>query len=372
MPPVRYSAHDFPPPTIDWKRLAHLLGPASAALARYDSLLEVLPNPTILLAPMTTQEAVLSSRIEGTQATMGDVLAFEAGVKDPKRTAKQTEDIFEVINYRRAMHQALEMLKELPLCQRILREAHRVLLEGVRGQSKRPGEYRKDQNWIGLPNCDIADAHFIPADAEQLPAAMDAWEAFIHAEYNDRLVQLALLHVEFEAIHPFGDGNGRLGRMLVPLFLFEKRQLSQPIFYISAYFEAHRDAYYERLRAVTRNGDWMGWCEFFLLAIIQQAEENLDKARRIFRLYQNMSDIVRDATHSQYAQPTVEFLFRTPFFKISDFSSLTDVPEHTARRILAALRDQGLFREIVPARGRIPAIFAFRELLNIAEGYDAF
>ncbi len=365
MPPVHYQAGAFPPQEMRWEELIPLLGPASAAVARYDGVLAAIPNADVLLSPLVTQEAVLSSRIEGTQATMGEVLEFEAGASEKELSAERREDIREVLNYRRAMRVAEEMLRELPLCLRVVREVHRTLLDGVRGQDKSPGELRRIPNWIGPPGCPIEQARFVPISAEKLPEAMATWERYIHEDAPDRLVQLALLHAEFEALHPFLDGNGRLGRMLIPLF-------RQPRFYMSAYLEANRDAYYEHLLAVSRDGDWTGWCRFFLERVRQQAEENLGKAQAILDLYEEIKPRVVGWTHSQYAIHALDWIFSRPIFKSTDFTSSAGIPAPTARRMLGVFRKQGLVRDLAPGRGRRAATLAFPRLLNIAEGQGIF
>src|SRR5690554_4921532 len=235
---VHYHLGDFPPAELDWPQLIPLLGPASAAVARYDGTLAAVPNASVLLSPLTTQEAVLSSRIEGTQATMGEVLQYEAqGENDTAEFAPDRKaDIQEVLNYRAAIRHAESMLKTFPLSQRVIRETHEVLMSGVRGTNKSPGEYRKIPNWIGPHGCTIDSARFVPISADKLPDGMSALEKYIHAEEPDMLVQLAVLHAEFEALHPFLDGNGRLGRMLVPLFLWQRSLIKAPMFYISAFF----------------------------------------------------------------------------------------------------------------------------------------
>lgn len=368
---TRYHDGDFPPEDrIDWSAVIPLIGPAVAAVARYDGTLSAIPNPHVLLSPLTTQEAVLSSRIEGTEATMSEVLEFEAGreAESPERR----DDIQEVINYRRAMGRAEQMLQDLPLCQRVVREAHRVLLAGVRGEGKSPGEYRRIPNWIGPPGCTMEEATFVPISAENLPAAMSAWERYIHDDVPDRLVQLAVVHAEFEALHPFLDGNGRLGRMLVPLFLSEYDLISRPMFYISAYFEARRDEYYEGLLAVSRDGEWTGWCRFFLKAVRAQAEENLAKARGILELYEKMKGQVADATRSQYASRVLDWIFEYPVFNSAPFSTHAGIPARTARRLLAKLVDHGVLRVVQPSNGRRGTILVFPDLLNVAEGRDVF
>jgi len=369
---VAYHKGRFPPETLDWPQLLPLIGPANAAVARYEGVLHGIPNPNVLLSPLTTQEAVLSSRIEGTQATIGEVLEFEAeGEPGDESTAKKA-DIHEVLNYRAALAEASRLLEELPLSQRLIRLTHARLMQGVRGQGKAPGDYRRIPNWIGPEGCTIEQARFIPCSAEALPDAMSAWEAYIHAPAPDAMIQLAVLHAEFEAIHPFLDGNGRLGRLIIPLFLKSKGLLSAPNFYLSEYLEAHRDEYYDRLLAVSRDGDWTGWCGFFLRAIIEQAGTNQAKAQAIHALYTARKDWMVDATRSQYGVRALDWFFSRPIFVASDFVAQADIPEPTAKRILRLVRDNGLLREIRPSSGRRPAVLAFPDLLNICEGRAAF
>ncbi|MGQ0446716.1 MAG: Fic family protein [Beijerinckiaceae bacterium] len=224
---VSYHDGRFPPRELDWPRLLPLIGPANAAIARYDGVLHGVPNPNILLSPLSVQEAVLSSRIEGTQTTLGEVLEFEAEGELFDESTPKKADIHEVLNYRAALNEAIRLLNELPLSQRLIRGAHKVLMQGVRGHNKSPGEYRRIPNWIGPEGSTIERARFVPCGADRLPQAMDEWERYLHAAAPDRLVQLAIVHAEFEAIHPFLDGNGRLGRLLVPLFLFSQGLLSR-------------------------------------------------------------------------------------------------------------------------------------------------
>ncbi len=366
--PVRYHYDRFPPTEVDWAYLIPLIGPASAALARYDGTLSAIPNAAVLLSPLSTQEAVLSSKIEGTQATMGEVLEFEAEADSKELSRDKEADINEVLNYRKGMWHATRLLEELPLCQRVIKGAHEILLQGVRGQGKAPGKYRKIPNWIGPPGCTIDDAKFIPISADKLVAAMGKWEKYIHGDYPDALVQLAILHAEFEALHPFLDGNGRLGRMCVPLFLYKAGLIQSPMFYISAYFERHRDEYYERLLAISRDDDWTGWCAFFLKAITVQALENQEKASQILSLYEEKKNEIIDLTRSQYAIHALDFIFSRPIFKSTDFNGIEEIPTPTAKRILTMLRNGGLFTVLREHSGRTAAIYAFTELINVAEG----
>lgn len=370
MPAVHYHNGRFPPPTLDWPQLIPLLGPAAAAVARYDGMLAAVPNPAVLLSPLTTQEAVLSSRIEGTQATMGEVLEFEAG--EEAATPERREDIHEVLNYRAAMREAERLLAELPLSQRVIRDMHRVLLAGVRGQNKAPGDYRRIPNWIGPPGCAKEEARFVPIGADRLPDGMSAWERYAQEGAPDRLVQLAILHAEFEALHPFLDGNGRLGRMLVPLFLWQRGLIRRPMFYISGWLEARRDEYCERLLAVSRDDDWTGWCRFFIEAVKVQAEQNLACTEAILKLHDDLKHRLPELTRSQYAVRALDWIFARPIFKAPDFIAGAGIPAPTGRRFLGVLRNANVLNDLRPGKGRRAAILAFPDLLNIAEGREVF
>lgn len=352
------------PPDLDWVSLVSLIGSANAALARYDGLLQGIVNPEILLAPLTLQEAVLSSRIEGTQASLSEVLKHEAGEQYEEL---KEQDIQEIVNYRKALVVGEERLKERPLSLNLIKEVHNVLLDSVRGHNRGRGEFRRIQNWIGPPGCSIEQATYVPPDPSRLMAYLDAWEKYIHHEEKDTLVQLAILHAQFEIIHPFLDGNGRIGRVLIPLFLTEKRVLSRPMFYLSAYLEAKRDQYYAGLRGITVDGNWRAWVEFFLQAIIRQAKENTDKAIRIQNLYNVMKQNVVDTTRSQYALATLDALFARPIFKPADFIEQSGVPKRTAATILGQLEDKGIIKEMRKATGRRSAAYIFTDLIDIVE-----
>ncbi|NCC50615.1 MAG: Fic family protein [Spartobacteria bacterium] len=370
---VHYHYNLFPPDIVEWNELIPLIGPANAAIARYDGLLEAIPNAAILLSPLTTQEAVLSSRIEGTQATMGEVLEFEAEAKQTPYAEEKRNDIQEVLNYRRALRHAMTMLETIPLSLRVVLETHRVLLDSVRGHGKAPGQLRKIPNWIGPAGCTMENARYVPISADKLPDAMTALEKYIHAEsVPDILIQLAVIHAEFEALHPFLDGNGRLGRMIVPLFLWQAGLIRQPMFYISAFLEENRDEYYERLLAVSRDGNWSGWCAFFLRALCTQARENEKRASTILELYNAQKTALVALTHSQYTIHALDWIFEKPIFKSNDFVESAGIPAPTARRILSLFRGNDILTTLVEASGRRPATYAFSELLNIAEGHDVF
>jgi len=365
--PVHYHLGGFPPDSLDWEKLIPLIGPASAGLARYDGLLSAIPNAQVLLSPLTTQEAVLSSKIEGTHVTIGEVLEIEAG--GGAFTQSKRDDAEEVLNYRTAMQSCVSEMVERPLSQHLLRAAHALLMRGVRGHNKSPGNFRTEQNWIGAAGCLMDEASFVPLAPEHLVSGMENWERFLLSTAEpDALVQLALVHVEFEALHPFKDGNGRLGRMLIPLFLYHRRLIGSPNFYMSGYLEARRDEYLERLRAVSRDGDWTGWCAFFLKGVREQATENERKAREILALYDRVKVQMVELTHSQHAIRAVDFIFQMPLFSAPSFTNRSDIPKPSASRILSVLRESGLISTLREGKGKRYGIYAFRELLNIAEG----
>ena len=371
--PVQYHYSKFPPTNLIWAELIPFIGPANAALARYDGTLSAVPNANVLLSPLTTQEALLSSRIEGTQATMGEVLEYEAeGDRKGLTDERKKEDINEVLNYRHAMWAAIELLKELPLCQRIIKESHSVLLGGVRGHGKSPGEYRRIPNWIGPPGCSMEEASFVPISADKLNEGMSNWEKYINQTEPDPLVQLAIIHAEFEALHPFLDCNGRLGRMCVPLFMFNKKLIQSPMFYISAFFEANKEEYYNRLQTISRDDDWTGWCKFFLRAVTEQAKENQKKAAEILKLYEDQKAKIIELTHSQYAIHALDYIFSRPIFRATDFTGCKEIPRPTAQRILSILRDNNILRVLHESSGRRAAMYMFTDLMNTAEGKKIF
>jgi len=356
---------------IPWEPLIPLMGQANRSLAHYDGLLQALPNPDVLLSPMTTQEAVLSSRIEGTQATLGEVLKFEAG-EEPKAESRRL-DIQEILNYRRALRKAETELKRKPFNLNLLLELHDMLLDSVRGRDKARGRFRTTQNWIGRPGAPIEKAQFIPPTPMAIPRLLDNWEKHYHVEAPDPLVQLAVVHAQFEIIHPFLDGNGRLGRILVPLFLYEKEILSRPMFYLSAYLEEHREQYISRLRDLSNSPKrWNAWIAFFLEALDEQAQSNTVKARRILDLYERLKAQVLGLTRSQFAVPLLDHLFEQPVFQSTDLIGRKGMPsKQMLMSMLDKLKTAGILKVLREARGRRAQILAFAELVNLCEGKKA-
>lgn len=362
-----YVPETLPPENIDYAGLVGLIGQAHAALARYDGLLQGIVNPAVLLSPLTTQEAVLSSRIEGTQATLDEVLEHEAGqAMSPEKTA----DIQEIVNYRAVLRLATDALKERPLSLSLVREMHALLMGSVRGADKQPGLFRVEQNWIGRPGSPLAEASFVPPSPLRLLDHLEDWQRYLVYPDRDGLVQAAIVHAQFEMIHPFKDGNGRIGRLLIPLFLTQCGLLGQPMFYLSGYLESHREAYYRRLGDLSLNRDWSGWIAFFLGAVIEQARENAAKVRAILALYDEMKTRVVDITHSQYAIAALDALFDRPIFQSTDFVVRSGIPTRaTALSLLRQLQQAGILTVLQEASGRRPARLGFPALINLAEGY---
>ena len=351
---------------IDWEPLIPYIARSNRAIATYEGILFAVPDPQILLSPLRTREAVLSSKIEGTQATLGEVLRFEAGEVPERETARQ--DIGEIINYRNALERATTVLERKPFHLNLVLELHAILLDSVRGRDKGRGRFRTVQNWIGRPGSAIEEADYVPPAPEQVRAFMENWETYYHAKAPDVLVQLAVIHAQFEIIHPFLDGNGRLGRILIPLFLFEKGILTRPIFYLSSYLEDHREEYIERLRNIGDTADsWNQWIIFFITAIIEQADENSSKVCAITELYDRLKAEVMKLTRSQYAVPLLDLLFKHPIFNSSDLKTSHMPSTPMILNMLSKLESNGIITVLQKGSGRRPSLFSFDELLNICE-----
>lgn len=242
-------------------------------------------------------------------------------------------------------------------------------MDSVRGQDKNPGEFRKEQNWIGSPGCKMENATFIPTNPMQLDSSLENWEKYVAGNDIDVLIQTAIVHAQFELLHPFKDGNGRIGRILIPLFFFQKKALSKPMFYLSSYLESNREEYYHKLKGISQDNDWDSWIEFFLKATMQQAEDNGLKVKNIMNLYEDMKGKIHNATHSQYVIQILDALFNQPIFRTTDFViEMKEVSKQTAMEFLRQLRGAGILKELHKVRGTIPSVLCFPALLNIAEG----
>jgi len=330
------------PPDLDYsKDLVLALSRADAALSELSVAGEQLPNPHLLVAPFLRQEAVLSSRIEGTRTTLSELLMDEVAVVPPGR---DPADLREVRNYIDALEYGLERLHDLPLSLRFVRELHERLMRGVRGAHMTPGEFRRSQNWIGPPGSTLATATYVPPPVDEMMAALAAWELFLQDRTSlPDLVQCALMHEQFEAIHPFLDGNGRVGRLLITLFLTERRRLTQPLLYLSAYIEAHRTEYYAALLRVRTDADWHGWLLFFLTGVQATAERATGQARQLMRIREEYRQKVIDRPK---ALALVDQALKTHYLTVAEAQRLLGVTNPTARAAVQRLVEVGLLEEV--------------------------
>lgn len=323
-------------------------------------------NPSLILMfyylPLRTREAVLSSKIEGTQATLEEVMELEA---EKSTSENRKGDIVEVLNYRKALKEGRNKMNERPLSLNVIRQMHSHLMYGVRGESKDPGNFRRIQNYIGSPGSKIEEARFIPPSVPDMLEALDNWEKYLHYDDKDILVQLAIVHAQFEIIHPFLDGNGRMGRILIPLFLYHKEIIQQPVFYLSDYLESHRNEYYDALKGITDTNSWTQWIRFFLEAVIFEAEKNIHKTRSIIELYETVKKEIVDHTHSQFSIHCVDSLFTKPIFNSGEFKNVAGIPHASSNRLLKSLVNNEIIELVKKGSGRRPSLFTFRKLINI-------
>jgi len=355
--------HPHPlPPRLDWTpTLASALADASLVVGRLAGEGRRSPNPHVLIRPFMRREAVLSSRIEGTQATLGELLAAEAGAT----VDRSPDDLREVGNYVRALEHGIERLQSLPMSLRLVRELHEQLMTGVRGGHATPGEFRRTQNWIGRPGETLAQAKYVPPPPDQLGDHLSAWERFLHERMLPPLVHVALAHYQFEAIHPFLDGNGRVGRLLITLQLCERDILPAPLLYLSAFFEATRADYYAGLRAVSEEGDWKGWLQYFLNGVARQAEDALSRAERINGLLANWRNQLSGQAGTKVALGMLELLGVNPFLTPRGAEDKLNIAYNTAMRAIGQLEKLQILRQISDARR--DRVFCAKAILDILE-----
>jgi Fic family protein len=353
----------LPLDNIDWGRLVEMIGEAQRRLAEYKGMLKGIPNAEILLSPLMTREAVLSSRIEGSLTTVPEVLEYEAAEIPEKRN----DDIKEIINYRQAIFKAVSWLSDRDFSIFFIKNIHNELLNSVRGKDKSPGQIRNKQNYIGRIGTSIENARFIPPAPELVADFLQNLEEYLRFEERDAVVQTAVIHAQFEIIHPFDDGNGRTGRMLIPLFLYKKELLDYPNFYISEYFESHRQEYSDRLLLITERGDWHGWIEFFLRSVSEQSTNNIIKANAIKGLYEEIKEEVQDITKSPFVVKIIDTLFRFPFFNTTKFAVDSRISKPSVNRIIKELFNAGIIDLAQESKGRNPAIYVFPRLLDIVK-----
>lgn len=355
---------ELPPnPPIQYDdELQGLLSLADRKLGRLDGVTQILPNPELFVAMYVKKEAVLSSQIEGTQASFVDVLSTEYNQADDQRH----DDVKEVINYVDAMNWGLEQLASFPLSLRLIRNIHARLIHNTRGANKNPGEFRTSQDWIGPAGCTLNTATFVPPTVPDMNVALGDLELFIHQEdFIPALVKIAMIHAQFETIHPFLDGNGRMGRLLITFWLCQQNILTKPLLYLSFYFKKNRAEYYDRLMAVRKNGDWENWIKFFLRGIAEVSDEATESARAILKIKEDATNALykKDGTNSNY-QRLLNYLFEQPFIKRSDVEQYLDVSNPTAGSILEVFCQMNILVDCTPDKAR-NKMYAFGKYLDI-------
>ena len=349
------------PPPIAWDRaLVADLSAADRAIGRLAGEGRRLRNPQLFIKPFVHREAVLSSRIEGTRATLGELLAATAG----GTTSRASADLEEVANYVTALEHGLERLSSLPLSLRLIREVHERLMRGVPGDTALPGEFRRSQNWIGPPGCSLGEATYVPPPPAELMACLDPFERFLHDDTLPPLVHAGLVHAQFEAIHPFLDGNGRVGRLLVTLLLVERAVLPSPLLYLSAYFEATREAYYAHLLAVTREGAWERWLRYFLHGVKVQAEDAVERMEQIDGL---LEDWREELAGVQLARPreVLRLFAENPFWTVRGIAEELGVAYTTAQRAVERLQVAGIVSLAGSAKRN--RVYCARDMLEVLE-----
>jgi len=357
-----FAFHPDPlPPKIEWdSELVTALSRADIEIGKLTGEAKRLPNPHVLIRPYARREAVYSSKIEGTQATLGEILAVEAGAK----VERSSDDIREVSNYVKALEYGLERIQSLPVSKRLILELHQILMKGVRGDHAHPGEFRNFQNWIGPLGCDVRNASFVPPPPEDLNRYLDQWERFVHNETLPVLIHTALVHYQFETIHPFLDGNGRIGRLLITLLLCERRILEGPFLYLSASFEAQRGRYYQCLRDVSENGNWRQWFLFFLEAVVVQASDAMHRSRAINQQL--------DQWRSQLSgkRPTIliqilDLIATNPYITSRKIENALSVAYNTASKAISILQSEDI---LIPVDERQrDRVYVSPRLLEILE-----
>jgi Fic family protein len=363
---VHYHYGGFPPRELKLEKILASLLKATDALARYDQVLQSLHSTAFFLAPLRNQEAVISSRMEGTISTLDEILQYEAdrdkhGEDD---SGSVRSDVYETILYHRALTNAQRAMQDgYPLSQHLVRSIHQQLLTHGRGAGKAPGQYKTEQNY--LADRVKQRIEFVPISPEKLTDGMEGLFTYLQESQDAVLIKTALMHLEFEALHPFKDGNGRIGRMLITLYLWSTGTISAPHFYISGYMEQHKDAYIDTMRKVSSDGNWEDWCNFFFKAVEEQAFRNIRTAGNIRQLYEDMKPVFVDTLSSKWSTQALDFMFSNPIFKNSRFRSESGIPTPTATRFTRLLQERNIIRTIQDASGRRPALYAFEPLLEL-------
>lgn len=363
---VNYHYNKFPPKSLNYQLFIESLIKATDSIARYDQMLKTMHNSEILLAPLRNQEAVISSRMEGTISTMDEILKYEADNTDKEEInpTNVRSEVIETILYRRALTNAQLAMKDgYKISQSFVKTLHQQLLFFGRGAKKSPGEFKKEQNY--LADRLKKKILFIPISPEKLQDGLQELFKYIEESSHPTLIKTAIMHIEFEALHPFQDGNGRIGRMLVTLLLWSKGLISEPHFYISGYFEENKDEYIDTMRNVSETGDWETWCIFFLKAIENQAIRNLEIADKIRELYEEMKLVFSEILSSKWSINALDFLFTNPIFRNNNFTSKSGIPAPSASRFTRILLEKELIFTLEESSGRRPALYSFEPLMQL-------
>lgn len=361
-----YNAYvpDNLPPNIEpsWE-LSNKISVADRALSELAGATRTLPNPHLFINSFLRREAVLSSKIEGTQASLSDLFFFEAAGEQQKQS-----DVQEVINYVKALNFGIKRLNEFPLSIRLLCEVHEKLMQDVRGNESRltPGEIRRSQNWIGKSGSSLIEATYVPPPVEEMKNCLGELEKYLHADSHlPPLVRLALIHYQFEAIHPFLDGNGRIGRLLITLLLIKEQLLTQPILYLSAFFERNRERYYELLLGVSQKGMWQEWIEYFLQGVAEESQDAVVRANLVIDLWTNYRQKLQNERHSVSTLTLLDEIVKTPVMTYKKAQNILGVTNRSARQNVDKLVELGLLREVTE-RERYK-IFVAAEIISILE-----
>jgi len=358
---VNYHYDKFPPTDLNYEQLVRPLVQATDAVARYDQMLKNMHNSEILLAPLRNQDAVISSRMEGTISTMDEILKYEADhpVDETKNVANVRSEVIETILYQRALKTAQKAMEEgYPLSQSMIKGIHQRLLSIGRGASKSPGKFKSEQNY--LADKSKKSILFIPISPEKLQEGLDNLFSYMEHSTHPDLIKTGVTHLEFEALHPFSDGNGR-----ITLMLWASQTISEPHFYISGYLEDNKDLYIDTMRNVSEHGDWQSWCIFFLKAVEQQAIRNLAIAENIRNLYEEMKIIFSKSLSSKWSVNALDFVFTNPVFRNSTFTTKSGIPKASAARFTRVLLEKNLLVTLEDSSGRRPAMYAFEPLMEL-------
>lgn len=363
---VYYHINKFPPAALNYGLLVEPLARAVNAIARFDQMLKNMHNSDFLLAPLRKQEAIISSRMEGTVSTMDEILRYEADYTDEgdSETTGYRPDVIETIMYQRALRTAQQEIEGgRNISEWLIRSMHSRLLFIGRGAQKSPGEYKTEQNYV--VDRTKRNVLFVPIGPELLSGSMQNLIKYIDESPEQILIKTAIAHVEFESLHPFKDGNGRLGRMIITLMLWQAGVISAPHFYISSYFEENKDLYIDQLKSVSKNDSWTEWCIFFLDAVEKQATQNLQIAEEISNLYNEMKKVFENKLGTRWHLRALDFVFTNPYFRNNNFTKKSGIPERTAAKFAHILLKEGLLVTLEEASGRRAALYAFDPLRRL-------